>query len=149
MPGKTYVHSFERVQVTLNSLPITGFWEGDDAVMIEPHDDNGEEVVGADGDMTFSYSADDAVNITLKLKPSSPANALLNSYYRRSRAGTISGGYPISIRDTGTGEGGSAAECHIKTAPSRGLGKNATERTWVLVANAWTPNEISYTAPGA
>lgn len=146
MPGKTYVHSFERVQVTLNSLPITGFWEGDDAVMIDPHDDNSEALVGADGDATVSYSADDAVTITLKLKPSSPANQLLNSYYRRARNGAIQGGLPISIRDTGNGEGGSAAECHITNAPSRGLGKNATEREWKIFANAWVWNEMQYTA---
>ena len=147
MPGSTYVYSFSNVQVTLNGLSVEGFWEGDDAVTITPNSDNGTPLVGVDGDATVSYSTDDAVRIVLRLKADSPMNSRLERYYRQARAGNFGNGFPIAVRNTGNGEGGSAANAHIIRAPERQFGLNATQREWEIFANAWTWSEIQYEAP--
>lgn len=147
MPGQTTVYSFENVAVTINGLRVTGFWEGDNAVEVAPRADNATMLVGADGDATVSYSADDSVSITLRLKPNSPMNAILENYYRRARAGGFGRGFPVAVRDTGNGEGGAASEAHILQAPTRALGAAATVREWVLGANAWAWTPIRYEAP--
>jgi hypothetical protein len=145
--AKTYVYSFQNLQATVNNLPVEGFWEGDDAISITPNSDNATPLVGVDGDATVSYSTDDSVRITMRLKADSPVNALLENYYRRARAGGFGGGFPVSVRNTGNGEGGSGAEAHIIQAPERQFGANATVRAWTLFVNAWTWNAISYQAP--
>lgn len=144
MAGKSYVYSFENVQATVNGLAVNGFWEGDDAISIAPNSDNATPLVGADGDATVSYTADDSVNITLRLKPDSPMNATLENYFRRARAGGFGAGFPIAVRNTGNGEGGAAPEAHVIQAPERQLGVNATVREWVIFANAWSWNPIRY-----
>lgn len=147
MAGKTYVYSFQNLQATVNNLPVEGFWEGDDAITIAPNSDNATPLVGVDGDATVSYSTDDSVRVTLRLKADSPANALLANYYRRARAGGFGSGFPVSIRNTGNGEGGSGAEAHVIQAPEQSFGLNATVRVWVLFVNGWAFNPISYQAP--
>jgi len=145
--GKTFVYSFSNVEMTLNGLSVTGFWEGDDAITITPNSDNATPLVGVDGDATVSYSTDDAVRVVLRLKADSPMNAILNRFYKRARAGNFGGGFPVSIRNTGNGEGGSGAEAHIIRSPERQFGLNATQREWELFVNAWQWNPISYVAP--
>ena len=147
MPGKSYVYSFSNLQMTINGLSVEGFWEGDDAITITPNSDNATPLVGVDGDATVSYSTDDAVRIVLRLKADSPMNSILERYYRRARAGNFGSGFPVSVRNTGNGEGGSAAECHIIRAPERQFGLNATQREWEIFGNAWSWSEIRYEAP--
>jgi hypothetical protein len=143
----TFVYSFENVTATVNGLKVTGFWEGDNAIEVAPNADNATLMVGADGDATASYTADDSVTLTLRLKADSPMNAILENYHRRARAGGFGGGFPISVRNTSNGEGGAAAEAHIMRAPNRQFGTNATVREWVLGANAWEWTPISYVRP--
>lgn len=141
MAGKTYVYSFENVQMTVDNLPVEGFWEGDDAVVIEPFTARATALVGVDGDATISrHAAGRAVNIRVRLKAESPANLLLASRMKQERL------FPISIRNTTNGEGGSAAEAHILEEPSPNFGANATVREWVIFAVLFERNAISYEA---
>lgn len=141
--SKLTVYSFQNVAVVINGAQIEGLWEGDDAVMIEPNSDIGNPVVGVDGSSLVSITADRAVKITLKLQPTSPAHEFLQNRFRQMRSGSFSP-FPISVRDTGNGEGGSAAEAVIIQAPSRQFGENAASRDWVLFAGAWEENPIAY-----
>jgi len=145
MASTTTAYSYKNVSVTIDGRPIEGFWEGDDAVTIERNSDNAEPMVGVDGTATVSISADDSVVITLKLQPNSPANQVLQNKYLQNRSGRAAP-FPVSIRDTGSGEGGSSAYCVVTQRPSVSLGKNATEREWVIFANPWIETPISYGA---
>jgi len=147
MAGQTYVYSFENVDVTINKVSVTGFWQSPEAVRIEPSSDNATPLVGVDGDATVSYSTDDSVRITLRLKPDSPMNSTLNRFYKRARAGNFGAGFPVSIRNTGNSEGGSGAEAHVIQSPTRMFCDNASEGVWVLFVNAWQWNPINYEAP--
>lgn len=136
-------YSFKNVQATIDGKPVRGFWEGDDAVIVAQNSDTATAVVGVGGDATVSVSADDAVQITLKLQPNSPTNAVLNAKHMQMRNGRAVP-FPVSIRDTGNGEGGSAPNAVIMKAPSQQFGNAASVREWVIFANPWNRNEISY-----
>lgn len=145
MPA-TYSYSFANVVVTVNGLKVTGFWEGDDAVQVAPSADNATPLVGADGEATVSYSMDDSVRVTMRLKPNSPMNAILEAFYRRARARGIGTSFPVSLLDTSNGEGGSGADGHVIQAPERQFGGNATVREWVLFVNSWQWSPVRYPA---
>lgn len=144
MAKQTTAYSAANLVVTIDGRPVEGFWEGDDAVTVERSSDNATPMVGVDGSATVSISTDDSVSITLRLQPNSPANRVLQSKYMQNRAGR-SAPFPISIRDTGSGEGGSAAYCVVTERPSIELGANATVREWVIFANPWNETAINYT----
>jgi hypothetical protein len=136
-------YSFKNVVVTIDGRPLEGFWEGDDAVAVDRRADNVTPVVGVDGTATASISADDSVEITIKLQPNSPANQVLYNKFLQNRSGRLAP-FPISIRDTGNGEGGSAAQAVIMDSPSAQFGGNASEREWKIFANAWQWNATQY-----
>ncbi|PHP66549.1 hypothetical protein CSC94_12735 [Zhengella mangrovi] len=139
-------YSAKSVQVSLDGRDVRGLWDGDDVVMVERSSDRGTPVVGADGSTIFSTSADESAVITLKLQHTSPAHAYLRSLERAMTAGRTRK-FPVSIRDTESGEGGSAAECVIQSVPSVNSGSaNASEREWKLFAGRWAWSEVEYEA---
>lgn len=143
MAKHTSAFSFENVAVTLDGKPVEGFFDGDDAVTIERSSDNSTPMVGVDGTAVVSISTDDSVVVTLRLQPNSPANRVLQNKYLQNRAGR-SAPFALSIRDTGSGEGGSAPYCMITERPSIELGATATVREWVIFANPWNETAINY-----
>lgn len=143
MAGALTAYSFKNVVVEIDGRPITGFWEGDDAVVIERNTDNGTPVVGVDGDATVSISADDSVQITLRLQPNSEANRVLQNKFLQNRAGRARP-FAVSIRDTGNGEGGSAARAIVMQDPGAQFGGTASAREWVIFANPWKARAINY-----
>lgn len=145
--NRNTVYSFQNVQVSVNNVGVRGFFEGDDAVMIEDNSDMSTLLVGADGDSTVSYTADTAKKITLKLQPNSPTNAFLRNLHRRALAGSLTDGFPISVRDTSNGEGGASASAHIATGPSAEFGTNVAVREWTIWATNWNDNKINYQRP--
>jgi hypothetical protein len=57
---------------------VGGYAAGDDVMTIEFNDDAVITEVGADGQMTVSFSADESATITLKLAQTSKSNAVLD-----------------------------------------------------------------------
>lgn len=143
MPGRTTAYSFKSVAVIVDGRPVEGFWEGDNAVEIERRTDNATAIVGVDGDATVSISADDSVTVTLRLQPNSPANTVLQNKFTQMRSGRLAA-FPISIRDTGNGEGGSAPTAVILGQANSSLGASATAREWTIFCNPWNSNPIQY-----
>ncbi|MCB1423151.1 MAG: DUF3277 family protein [Nitratireductor sp.] len=136
MAGEIQSFSFKSIVCMLDNNEATGFFEGDDAIMIERNTDTATPMIGADGTSTVSISADDSAMITLKLQPGSPTNKYLENKHKRQRNGTLQP-FAVTVRDTSNGEGGSAAQCVIVKRPSRSFGQNATVREWKLFAGAW------------
>lgn len=143
MPGSTTAYSFRNVAVTVDGRPVDGFWSGDDCVTVARNSDNIEPIVGADGNATVSISADDSVMITLRLQPNSVANQILQNKFLQNRNGRTAP-FPISIRDTGSGEGGSAAYAIVRTRPATNFGASASVREWTIFANPWNELPIRY-----
>lgn len=142
MSGRTHTYSFARVAATIAGTRVRGFFEGDNCIEIAPNSDAATALVGADGEATVSYSTDTGVVITLRLKPTSDMNQILQAFLDAARAG-FSTGFPVDIRDTGNGEGGNAAEAHVMAARTVTLGRNVTVREWRLFANGWGWTQVA------
>ncbi|QJD54319.1 hypothetical protein [Aminobacter phage Erebus] len=137
---KSSAYSMKNVAVTVDGQAVLGLWDGDDAVSIEPLDDAGAMLVGADGSSIFSQSANEGATITVRLQHTSPAHRLLHQRWARQRArGVRIVGFPISVIDVDSGEGGSTDQAFIQRGPTDQKGKNAVNREWVLVTGQWRP----------
>lgn len=130
------VHSFKKTVATYNGQRVTGFWEGDDVVNVEPRADIGNLIIGADGRHIFNQSSDDSVLITLKLQSSSPTHKLLMESLEKQKTG-IPKGVPFAYHDQIRNEGGSTSETYIVKQPATQGGTNATVREWQLAAPRW------------
>jgi hypothetical protein len=130
----------KNVAITLDGQAVVGIWDGDDAVQVAPIIDVGTMMVGADGSSIFSQHANEGATITLRLQHTSPAHRLLMQRLARQRAiGVRVTGFPFSVIDVDSGEGGSTDQCFIQTAPNDQKGVNAAAREWVLVTGQWHP----------
>ena len=134
-------YSFNDVAVTLDTHLVEGFWEGDDVVQVADNADVATPVVGADGCSIVSIDADNAVLVTLRLKPTSAAHDFLRKKVRAMKNG---GARPIAItvRDTNSNEGGSGAEAFVIRQPTATHGKKATSRDWVLFVGCWNDQPV-------
>lgn len=141
MATKGTAYSFKNVVAALAGQRVTGFWEGDNAVEIAPVEDAGQIMMGADGDSLYSVYAGNAVMITLRVQHTSPAHELLLQKLAEIKADTPRmTGFPISIKDVRSNDGGSASRCYVQGRPTHGFGKAASVREWKLVATDWKDN---------
>lgn len=131
-------YSAKNVAATVNGQQVQGLWDGDDAITIEPLADDGTMMVGADGSSIFSQSANEGATITLRLQHTSPTHRLLMQQLSIQRAkGTRLVGFPLSIIDTDSQEGGSTDKAFIQTKPTDSKGETAAVREWVIVTGHW------------
>jgi hypothetical protein len=138
--AKSSAYSMKNVAITLDGQSVNGVWDGDDAVQIAPIIDVGTLMVGADGSSIFSQHANEGATITIRLQHTSPTHRLLHQKMARQRAkGIRLTGFPLSIIDIDSNEGGSTDQAFVQTAPTDGKGVNAAAREWVLVCGQWKP----------
>lgn len=137
---KSSTYSPKNVATTIDGQEVVGLWDGDDAVSVEPLEEVGTMMIGADGSSIFSQSANEGATITLRLQHTSPTHRLLHQKLARQRAkGIRLVGFPVSIIDTDSGEGGSTDQAFIQTQPTDQKGDAAAVREWVLVTGSWKP----------
>ena len=143
MAGNSTAYTFLNVAVTVDGQASAGFWEGDDAVVVTLLEDVGALLVGADGSSIFSGYANQGATITLRLQHTSHTHRLLQQrLLRQKTAGMALVGFPVSVIDVDSGEGGATDQAFIQTAPTDSKGANATVREWVLVTGNWKPEVI-------
>jgi len=139
--GKSTSYSMNNVTATVDGQSARGFWDGDDAVVTEQLEDVGSLLVGADGSSIFSQSANQGATITFRLQHTSPTHKLLHQRWARQRSkGNRITGFPVTVADVSSGEGGSTDQAFVMTAPSDSKGVTATVREWVLVTGDWKPS---------
>lgn len=137
---KSSAYSAKNVATTVDGQNVIGLWDGDDAITIEPLTEVGSMMVGADGSSIFSQSANEGATITLRLQHTSPTHRLLHQKWARQRArGVRVTGFPITIIDVDSGEGGSSDQVFIQAGPTDSKGVAATAREWVLVTGQYRP----------
>ncbi|WP_116082112.1 phage protein [Tropicimonas sp. IMCC34011] len=139
MAGLHTAYSFDQVSITLDGRTVRGMDEGDNAFEVAPMANRGEMRVGASGDSIFSGSTNKAARFTLRLMHTSPTHRQLMEKDVQSSAG-VRRAFPLSFKDIGSGEGGSATGCWIEQAPTVQKGQNATVREWVIVAGDYAPS---------
>jgi hypothetical protein len=128
----------KNVAGTVDGQDIQGVWDGDDAVSVEPWEDTGTLLVGADGTSLFSQYAHDAARITIRLQHTSPTHRLLSQKLARQKTrGVRLTGFPLHLIDIDSNEGGSTSQAFIQGEPTDAKGKAATVREWTLVTGSW------------
>lgn len=138
--SKSSSYSALNVTATLDGQRIYGLWDGDDAIAVERLTDVGAMLVGADGSSIFSQSANEGATIKIRLQHTSPTHRLLHQKWARQRSkGIRVTGFPFTVMDVDSGEGGSSPDCYIQAAPSDQKGNAAVVREWTLVTGAWQP----------
>lgn len=139
--AKSSAYSMKNVAGTVDGQAVRGWWDGDDAVTIEPLEDTGGLLVGAGGDSIFSQSANEGARITLRLMHTSPTHRLLMQKAARQRVpGVRVTGFPVTLNDVDSNEGGAADDVYIQSEPTDQKGKAASVREWVLVTGSWRRN---------
>lgn len=138
--AKVSAYSFKNVVASIDRRDVKGLWDGDDSITVAMAADQGARTVGADGSSIFSISADQSANITIRLQHTSPTHRfLMQKWNAQKTRGAAANGFPFAVKDTVSGEGGTATDCRIMTAPADSKGKAATVREWVLSAGEWKP----------
>lgn len=128
MPVLTY--SPKDVILTVGGNPIGGYADGT-FIKVTQVEDSFTQVVGADGQVSRTKSANRAVAIELTLKQTSPSNDVLSALHRADQianAGTV----PVQVKDLSGTTLCSAAEGWIKRLPDVEFGKDMSDRTWML-----------------
>ncbi len=139
MPTST-AYSQVNVTVAVDQRQVIGLWDGDDAIVVTRGADLGTMMIGADGSGLFSISADKSAQISIKVQHTSPTHRLLIEKEKQQYArGAAFPGFPFSLKDTVSGEGGTADKCYIMQAPADSKGKAAAVREWVLITADWNP----------
>lgn len=85
-------YDIRKVTVVVDGTYLTGF-SSDSKVSAERTEDSLIEYIGVDGDVDFSVNANDAGEVTVTLKSTSPSVAYLNNLANKRKI------FPISIID--------------------------------------------------
>ncbi|TQI72908.1 uncharacterized protein DUF3277 [Bosea sp. AK1] len=139
-------YGFDSVVVTIDGQRVQGFYDGDDAVTIEPFEDSGTPVVGADGTAIVSFSASRAATVTIRLMLNSPFNQVLINKDRVRKSGGIPKPFNISVVNSINGESGSCTTAVLTKMPTRSEGKNAQEREYSIFCPCWVDDQLAYTS---
>lgn len=132
MAGQLLTYSFARHVTMINNREIKNFADGDDVVSYEYREDGISDVVGADGNMQASVSADQSATITIKLLGTAPENDYLEELYFKFLNGEIDG-VSVALFDSVTGKGEVATNGYIPKLANKSKGKSIQEREWTII----------------
>jgi hypothetical protein len=99
-------------------------------------------VVGTDGEVAVTVTADKRYEFTIKLLETSDMNSALSQFYNLVLRGGGLGFFPFLYRDADTGETLTATDACVMRAPAISKDRGAKAREWkILLCNA----EYAYT----
>jgi archaellum component FlaG (FlaF/FlaG flagellin family) len=119
------------VNVTVDGNIITGFSE-DGFIKVEKNEDNFTPYVGAQGEVSFSNSADKTGKITVTVQSSSPSFLVLNKLSAQNKT------YPVSVSDLNTGMVVGGTDCRIMKPAAFEAGKEISEREFEIFVSTLT-----------
>tara|TARA_R110000787_G_scaffold129434_1_gene241257 strand:- start:151 stop:579 length:429 start_codon:yes stop_codon:yes gene_type:complete len=120
---------FRDLIVNFGGINITGYAEGD-AVEVSEENDAFNSVSGADGYVDRVKNNSNFLNITLRIRQTSPTNQLLSAAHNADRlAGVV---LPILIKDVSGTTLITASAAWVTRHPSITYGNEAKEREWSI-----------------
>lgn len=131
--GTHTTYAARDVVASVDGLQVRGWGNGDNAISLSDSAE-GARLVGMDGSSIFSMPNDLSGVITLRLLTTSRAHELLSRKWARQKEGGGFRAFPVSCKDRSTGEGFTAAEAVVMSAPDFTRGQNATIVEWQLSA---------------
>lgn len=125
-------YSFLDTVVLVNGVELSGWAEGDDVITMDRLGDSAAHVIGADGVMTVSLSADRSGSATFSLMQTSDSNAYLSGLINAQENDVF---VPIffQFKDTRGGDIGSGTQGYITKPAGMTRGVNAGAQEWVVV----------------
>lgn len=121
-----------QVVVTIGGVIVTGFSDGD-SIIARMADDKYFTRVGTDGGVARARNASALGEIEIKLLQTSGANAALSALFNTDDL--VNGGLaviPVSVVDGSGLSLAAASQAWVKSIPEMVLGKEVSERTWIL-----------------
>lgn len=117
-----------KVITIVDNFVLTGFAE-DSMVEISRMSEKRTSHVGAQGEVTFSKSADDRAEATITLKETSPANEKLYSLYQSDDEF----GFSTVDQNFDGDVSGSGSRCVVQNLPDNVKSNEPGDREWVLL----------------
>lgn len=128
----TKIYDADQVTVAILGIPMKGYADGD-FLTIERDTPVFSDVVGTDGEVTRSKTNDRRAKVTLRLMQTSSSNDLLSAAVNADENAPNGAGIgAFLVRDRSGRALHTASECWISEVPSRGFGREAKEREWVI-----------------
>lgn len=125
---KTY--NPKQITIALGAHIVTGYAD-DSFVTIDPNGDGVTKMVGCDGEVVRSISPDDTYVIKLSVLQTSATNSFLQQKLAQDRK-TGDGMFAILVKDLKGGMVFSSEYAWPAKEPSRGYGKEASNREWEI-----------------
>lgn len=124
-------YSLTNTALIVNGLEITGYDEGDDVIKATRAKDSGQSKVGADGEMTVSFTADKSGTVTFRLMQSSDSNLFLQALLTAAENGRF---VPVAVlfKNTVSGETFGGSRGFIVRQPDLSRGENANSQEWMI-----------------
>jgi hypothetical protein len=119
----------QKVIITIdNGYVITGF-AADSMIEVTRRENKRDIHVGAQGEVTFTESANDVADATIHLKDSSPSNSKLMELYDSGAE------FDFNCMDQNFREDVSASgsKCKVANLPDFSKGKDLGEREWSII----------------
>jgi hypothetical protein len=133
MPANPLAGNYDpkKLVITFGGVPIGGYADGT-VLEIAPNDADGvKKKVGADGEVSRSFSADNTHQITITLMQSSDSNAYLSGVRNADKL-TGHSILPLAINDLSGGSMGFWPQAWIRGDPTWSYGKEDQERQWII-----------------
>ena len=131
----------KKVIIDFGGQIIDGFADGT-FLTIAPHDADGfKKVVGADGEIMRSLSADNSHVVTFTLLQSSSSNQVLSTI-RNVDKQTGKNMKSLTITDLNGKTLGSWAQAWIRGDPELGFSKENTDRPWTIDTGQQSQGEV-------
>lgn len=128
MAVKTY--SPKEISVIVAGTIITGFAE-DSFLSIERSSDAFDKVVGADGEVARTASADRSGTITITLLQTSASNDILSALQLADEI-SLAGKFPVMVKDTLGTSLYLSATAWVQKVSDADYGSSIGEREWVI-----------------
>jgi len=129
MSGQVTSYSAQNVTVTFLGKVISGFADGDDAIMVERNKPTMTQLIGMQGDGVYTQTSDKSGVVTLKLLQGCEENTFLSTKIQASEAGGVLSGELI-ITETGNDAKVTARKCVIEAMPKFQRGEGHTSVEW-------------------
>ena len=131
-------YSFLNTVLFVNGIEISGFDEGDDVIKLERNEDSASHVVGDDGVMIVSVSADQSGSCTFRLLQASDSNGYLSGLSNIQGAGGVVAPLGIVFRDVVGNDLVTGLQGYINRPSSMIRGKTANSQEWILTFETLT-----------
>lgn len=128
MTVKTY--SPTQISISVAGTTIRGYADGT-FVSIEHEDDAFTKVVGADGEVARTHSANESARITLTLMQTSSSNDVLSALELADRI-SLKGVFPVMVKDNNGRSLYVANEAWVVKPADAEFGAEMSDREWMI-----------------